>query len=203
MSGKALAPVRHDHAAHHGSPGLAAAITLRLARPDDAVRIAEIWNHEVLHAVTTTDTEPRSPDQQRTWLADRTQDHPVVVAVSGRGTDRAQTGRPVHGLSADEVVAYGALSPYRVKAAFRHSVEDSVYVERGRRGAGLGHLIVGRLMELARERGHHTVIARITTVNAASLRLHERHGFRLVGVEREIAFKMGRWLDVAIMQRVL
>jgi phosphinothricin acetyltransferase len=102
-----------------------------------------------------------------------------------------------------EVVGYGALSLYRPKPAFRRSVEDSVYVKRGARGRGLGALLLARLLEIARERSHHTVLARIVAGNAASIRLHEGHGFQLVGVERETAFKLGRWLDVAIMQRRL
>lgn len=63
--------------------------------------------------------------------------------------------------------------------------------------------ILERLLELARERRYHAVMARVTAENVASLRLHERRGFRVIGVERETAFKVGRWLDTAIMQRLL
>jgi phosphinothricin acetyltransferase len=162
------------------SPGIA----VRAARLADAQRIAEIWNHEVLHTDHTTDTEPRTVVQQRTWLARRDEDHPVIVVTRG-----------------DRVIAFGALSPYRVKPAFHRTVEDSVYVDRIERGQGLGALVLGRLIDLARERGHHSILARVTGVNEPSMRLHERLGFRLVGVEEETAFKRGRWLDVAILQR--
>jgi phosphinothricin acetyltransferase len=104
---------------------------------------------------------------------------------------------------ADVVVAYGSLSPYRPKPAFARTVEDSVYVAPGHRGAGLGGLILAELIRRARALEHHSIVARITAKNAASLRLHARHGFEPVGVERESAFKLGRWLDVAIMQRRL
>jgi phosphinothricin acetyltransferase len=162
----------------------AAGVTVRTARLADAARIAEIWNHEVLHTDHTTDTEPRTVAQQRAWLARRNADHPVIV-VTRR----------------DDVIAFGALSPYRPKPAFHRTVEDSVYVHRTERGQGLGALVLGRLIELARERGHRSILARITGVNEPSMRLHERLGFRLVGVEEETAFKRGRWLDVAILQR--
>jgi phosphinothricin acetyltransferase len=110
----------------------------------------------------------------------------VVVAVDG-----------------DEVLAYGSLSPYRDKPAFRATVEDSVYVKAGARGAGLGSLVLAALIRLARERGHHALMARIITENHPSRRLHARLGFTLVGVERETAFKHARWHDVAIMQNLL
>jgi L-amino acid N-acyltransferase YncA len=100
-------------------------------------------------------------------------------------------------------VAYGALSPYQLKPAFARTVEDSVYVRRDRRGAGLGALILGELVQRARARGHHSILARITAKNTASLHLHARHGFRPIGLERESAFKLGRWHDVTIMQRRL
>jgi L-amino acid N-acyltransferase YncA len=106
-------------------------------------------------------------------------------------------------VAAGDVVAYGSLSPYQTKRAFARTVEDSVYVRRGRRGAGLGGLILAELIQRAGVLGHHSLLARITAKNVASRRLHERHGFRLVGVERESAFKLGRWHDVAIMQRRL
>jgi len=103
----------------------------------------------------------------------------------------------------EDVLAYGALSPYQSKPAFARTVEDSVYVERNRRGAGLGGLILAELLRRAQVLEHHSILARITAKNTASLRLHARHGFHPVGLERESAFKLGRWHDVTIMQRPL
>jgi L-amino acid N-acyltransferase len=161
-------------------------IALRPARLADADDIAAIWNWEVEFTDATTDTEPRTLDAQRAWLRARSAAHPVVVAVRG-----------------EEVVGFGALSAYRPKPAFSRTVEDSVYVKRGVRGQGVGAAIVGRLVDLGRARGHRSVLARITAGNEASLRLHERFGFERIGVERETAFKLGRWLDVVTMQRLL
>ena len=155
--------------------------TVREARPEDNDQIAAIWNHEVLWTDATTDTEPRDAEAQRDWLARHTGDYPAVVAVAG-----------------DEVLAYGSLSSYRPKPAFARTVEDSVYVARGHRGAGLGSLVLGTLIERARDLGCHSMLARITSGNGASVCLHEKHGF--VGVEHEVAFKLGRWLDVTVMQ---
>jgi phosphinothricin acetyltransferase len=161
-------------------------LAVRMARREDAAQIAAIWNVEVLETDHTTDTEPRDVAAQRAWLRARDDDYPVIVAAA-----------------AAEILAYGALSAWRPKPAFRRTVEDSVYVKAGHRGRGLGAMMLGRLLELARDRGHHSVFARVTAPNTASLRLHERFGFAPIGVERETALKHGRWLDVVVLQRML
>ena len=160
-----------------------AGLDVRPARLEDAARLAEIWSHEVRAALTTTDTEPRDTAAQRAWLLEHSAAYPVVVAGAG-----------------DEIAGYAALTAYRTKPAFARTVEDSVYVDRAWRGRGVGRLLVGHLLDLATARGHRSVIARIVADNLPSRRLHETLGFRLVGVEEEVALKRGRWLDVAIYQ---
>jgi L-amino acid N-acyltransferase len=156
---------------------------IRPATPRDNPAIAAIWNREVLETAATTDTEPRGPEAQQAWLAAHGPAYPVIVAVDG-----------------DEVVAFGALAPYRAKPSYARTVEDSVYVKDGWRGKGLGGRVLDRLLALAAEHGHHSVIARITAVNEPSLALHERRGFVRVGHEREVALKRGVWHDVITLQ---
>jgi len=165
---------------------LARAVTLRDARPADLDRIGEIWNHEILRTDATTDTAPRDAPALAAWRARHGAGWPIVVACAG-----------------GDVVAFGALSPYRPAPAFARTAEDSVYVAPGRRGEGLGRLVLDELLRRGEAAGHHSVLARITARNTASLRLHERAGFRTVGVEREVAFKLGRWHDVTVMQLLL
>ena len=162
------------------------AVTVRDAAEADLDAITAIWNHEVLRTDATTDTEPRNARTQREWFERHPASYPIVVAARG-----------------DQVLAFGALSPYRPKPAFAWTVEDSVYVERGQRGAGLGSLILAELIRRARAHGHRSVLARITSGNAASIGLHARHAFRVVGVERRVALKRDRWLDVTVMQLLL
>jgi L-amino acid N-acyltransferase YncA len=159
------------------------AVRVRDARPEDNDQIAAIWNHEVLWTDATTDTEPRDAGEQREWLERHTAACPALVAVTG-----------------DEVLAYGSLSPYRPKPAFARTLENSIYVKRGHRGAGLGTLILRELIQRARAHGCHSMLARVTSGNLASIRLHERHGFSVTGVEREVAFKLGRWHDVTVLR---
>jgi L-amino acid N-acyltransferase YncA len=161
-------------------------LVLRLATGADADAIMAIYNREVTETTSTFDLVPRSLADQRSWLSARSGAFSAIVAVDG-----------------DRVVGFASLSPYKERAAYRTTVEDSVYVGRDHTGQGIGRLLLGRLVEVARESGFHTIIARIEASGAASRALHAACGFELVGIERQVGRKFGRWLDVAIMQIVL
>lgn len=156
---------------------------IRPATSRDNAAIAAIWNREVLETAATTDTEPRGVQAQEAWLAGHGPAYPVIVAEDG-----------------GEVVAFGALSPYRAKPSYAHTVEDSVYVKDGWRGKGHGARVLDHLLARAAQQGHRSVIARITAVNEASLALHEGRGFVRAGHEREVALKHGVWHDVITLQ---
>ena len=160
----------------------------------------EIYNREVTGSTATFDLVPRSLDDQREWLAARSGAFSAIVAVidgAGGGGDTAGGGQ------AGEVVGFASLSPYKERAAYRTTVEDSVYVHRDHTGRGIGRLLLSGLVDIARHSGFHSVIARIEAGGAASRALHDACGFELVGVERQVGRKFNRWLDVAVMQIVL
>ena len=159
----------------------------RLAERRDAEALRRIYNVEVQESTVTFDLVPRSLAEQVAWIDEHSGGHPAIVAV---GDD-------------DAVVGFASLTPYRPRPAYAPTVEDSVYVDRDCRGAGLGKLLLAELVELARDHGFHSVIARIVGGHAASIALHEACGFEQVGVEREVGRKFGRWLDVVLMQRML
>lgn len=162
-------------------------VTVRPAVPDDAARIAEIYNHYVLNSTVTFDTDPKSVEDRRAWIAERSPAHPVVVLEDEGGT----------------VVAWGALSPHSDRHAWRHTVEIATYVAHDHTGRGLGPRVLADLIARARESGHHVIVSRIVAGNEASLKSVERAGFERVGVMREVGCKFGRWLDVVIQQLVL
>jgi phosphinothricin acetyltransferase len=161
-------------------------VELRLARPDDADATREIYNAEVTGSTVTFDLVPRSLEEQRRWIEDRSGAMAVVVAEVD-----------------EQVVGFAALSPYRPRPAYSTSVEDSVYVHRSAQGTGVGRALLGELVEVAAARGFHTVMARIVGGHEASIGLHRSLGFEMVGIEREVGRKFGRWLDVVVMQRML
>ena len=163
------------------------AITLRLATLADAEEIRDIYNHEVMHTVATFDLVPRSLAEQQEWLSARSGAFATIVAEDEVG----------------EVVGFGALSPYKERAAYRTSVENSVYVRRDRHAQGIGRLLVDELLSIAELSGFHAVFARINATSEASIALHTACGYELVGIEREVGRKFSRWHDVALMQRLL
>ena len=160
---------------------------VRLAGLDDAEAIRSIYNLEVTETTVTFDLVPRSALDQRRWLEQHAGAHPAVVAVDGEGA----------------VVGFGALSPYRSRPAYSTTVEDSVYVRRDQHRKGVGRILLDELLRLATVHGFHAVIGRIVDGHEASIALHRACGFQMVGVEKEVGRKFGRWLDVAVMQRLL
>ncbi|HTT87897.1 MAG TPA: GNAT family N-acetyltransferase [Acidimicrobiales bacterium] len=159
---------------------------LRLARPGDAAALRAIYNAEVAGSTVTFDIEPRTHAEQLAWIERHQGAYPAVVAVDE-----------------EVVVGFGSLSPFRDRAAYATTVEDSVYVAGDRRGQGVGRLLLDELVGLATRQGFHTVIARTSGDNEPSIALHRACGFVLVGVEREVGRKFGRWIDVAVLQRML
>ncbi len=165
---------------HHG------VVLIRPATPADAAATAAIYNHEVATSTVTFDLVARTVHEQADWLGARTGALEVVVAeIDG------------------DVVGFASLSPFRDRPAYRTTVEDSIYVHADHRGAGVGAALLAEIVDVAAARGFHSVIARIVGGHDASIRLHRSVGFELVGVEREVGRKFGRWLDVVVMQKLL
>ena len=167
-------------------------VSLRPANLGDAEAIRAIYNHEVLTTTATFDLVPRSLLEQQEWLMARSGAFAAIVAVD---SDADGNG--------PGVVGFASLSPYRERAAYRTSVEDSIYVRRDQARRGIGRLLLDGLLDIAADSGFHSVFARIEASGDASRALHERCGFQLVGIERETGRKFNRWLDVALMQCLL
>jgi L-amino acid N-acyltransferase YncA len=162
------------------------ACTIRPADDADLPAIADIYNEAVLNSTATFDVEPWTPQRRQQWLEER--QHPYAVLLAERD---------------GEVVGWAAFKAFGSKPAYRHTVENAVYVRVERRGEGIGALLLARLLEVAAGNGFHSVIARIANDNPASVGLHHRFGFQRVGVEREVGYKFDRWLDVIVMQKLL
>jgi L-amino acid N-acyltransferase YncA len=160
---------------------------VRLAAPADAEAIRAIYNAEVIGGTATFDLVPRSGAEQVTWLGEHRGPYPAVVALDDRGA----------------VLGFGSLSAYRDRPAYATTVENSVYVDAGRRGSGVGRALLNELIDLADQHGFHSMIARVGGGNQASIALHLACGFEMVGVEREVGRKFNRWLDVSVLQLLL
>jgi phosphinothricin acetyltransferase len=152
---------------------------IRAVTPKDAQAICAIYNDYVLNTLVTFEEVPVSSVEMRTRIATITKDLPWYVYEE-------------YG----EVVAYAYLHYYHGRSAYRFTVEDSIYVKRGRRKAGIGAQLLNLLIADAQKHGKHSIIALISTPNAASEALHRKCGFGQVAIMDEIGFKLGRWADV-------
>lgn len=157
---------------------------IRDATDADLPAILEIYNDAVAHTTAIWNDNLVDLANRRDWFAARqARGFPVLVAdVDGR------------------VAGYASYGDWRAFEGFRHTVEHSVYVRRDLRGGGIGRTLMRRLVERARAGNIHVMIACVEAGNAASLRLHEGLGFRLVGIHREVGIKFGRWLDLACLE---
>ncbi len=169
----------------------------RLVEDGDAAAIASIYNAEVAEPSVTFDLVPRTVGDQLEWIERHHGAYAAIVAVG----DPGGPGEP--GAHGEVVAGFGSLSAFRDRPAYATTVENSVYVHRDARGRGVGRLLLEQLLEAAAAGGFHAVVARIVGRNETSIRLHEACGFTLVGVEREVGRKHGRWLDVVELQRLL
>jgi L-amino acid N-acyltransferase YncA/putative methionine-R-sulfoxide reductase with GAF domain len=161
---------------------------IRTATELDVPAITEIYAHHVRHGAATFEIEPPDcAEVERRRMAVLSQGLPYLVAE----TDGHITG-------------YAYATRYRTRAAYRFTVEDSVYIHPDYRARGLGRILLDRLIELCNAEGCRQMIAVIgDSSNVASIRIHERLGFRRVGVLESVGRKFGRWIDVVIMQRAL
>ena len=164
-------------------------VAIRAARLSDAEGIRQIINHEILNGVSIFEMEPRTLAAQRDWLQDRSGVHGVLVATPPDDDDT--------------VLGFSSLSPFHTRPAYNTTVENSVYVHQDHRGKGIGRALLFDIIVLALSHGFHTVIARISGGNEASVAVHQSVGFEVAGVEREVGRKFGRWLDVTVMQLML
>jgi phosphinothricin acetyltransferase len=182
-------------------------VRVRAATAADAEGIRTLYNHEVENTTATMDLVTRSLSEQVDWLTARSGAFTALVAVrmASPGADPrfVVPGTDGPGAGSEEILGFASLSPYKERAAYRPTVEDSVYVRRDLARHGVGRVLLNELIERARSSGFHSMMARIEASGEASRRLHAACGFREVGIEQEVGRKFNRWLDVVIMQKML
>jgi phosphinothricin acetyltransferase len=160
---------------------------VRNAAPEDAEEIAAIYNHFVLNSTITFEEEP------------------VTAAEMARRINEIQSGSlPWLVASGDgRLTGFAYAQKWKARAAYRHSVEVTVYVRPGFGKAGIGSQLYSRLFAALRSLGIHAVIGGVALPNDASLRLHQKFGFEKVAHFRQVGFKFDRWIDVTYWQLIL
>ena len=155
-------------------------LIIRRAVIDDVQDCLNIYNYEVEHGVATLDLEPRTLEEWHEWYnAHSDEHHPIIV-----------------GTIDDVVVGYASLSPYRLKDAFKSTVELSIYIHQDYRGQGVATRLMERILEMAKaDTMIHNVVSVITAGNEGSTKLHNRFGFTYCGLTPEVGFKHGKYQD--------
>jgi L-amino acid N-acyltransferase YncA len=158
------------------------------ATHDDLPGILEIYNEAVANTTASYDYEPRTLDHRIAWFDDHVKNNlPVFVALNEPG----------------RVLGWSALNRYHDRMGYQFTAENSVYVAANLRGKGIGKLLMHPLIDAARQRGLHAILAGIDAENEASIRLHTSFGFVKVAHFKQVGFKFGRWLDVVYMELLL
>lgn len=163
-------------------------LIIRTATADDAEALAAIYADAVLHGSGTFEEIPPSPEEMaRRLVAVREKGLPYLVAeLEGR------------------VAGYAYASPFRPRTGYRYAAEDSVYVAPWAKGRGLGRTLLTPVIAECERLGLRQLMAVIGgSENAPSIALHRSLGFELKGVMTGVGFKLGRWMDIVMMQKAL
>ncbi|MGE4483026.1 N-acetyltransferase family protein [Acidocella sp.] len=163
-------------------------MNIRNARAEDLPQIQAIYAHHVLHGTGSFEAIPPSLEEMaKRFLDNQASGFAWIVAEEE-----------------DRLLGYGYYGPFRARAAYAHTVEDSVYVRDDVRGQGVGKAIVAKLVEAAQQAGFSQMLSLIgDSENTASIGVHASLGFLHMGTMRKVGFKFDRWLDVVIMQKTL
>jgi L-amino acid N-acyltransferase YncA len=162
-------------------------IHIREAAENDLPQLLSIYNDIILHTTAVYDYEPHTLEMRKHWFETKKQQgFPVFVAEEDK-----------------MILGFSSIGPFRAWAAYKYSVENSVYVAAAARGKGIGKLLLPPLVEAAKRLQLHTIIAGIDAANEASLKLHKSFGFQEVAHFKEVGWKFERWLDLKFLQLIL
>jgi phosphinothricin acetyltransferase len=159
-------------------------IIIRKAEEQDLQALLDIYNDAILNTTAVYNYKPHTLAMRQEWFAQKQKDNfPVLVAVQGA-----------------EILGFSTYGHFRAWAAYKYSVEISVYIHSEHRGKGIAKLLYPPLFAVAKEQQLHTLIAGIDADNTASIKLHEHFGFTMAGHFKEVGYKFSKWLDLVFMQ---
>lgn len=161
---------------------------IRPATIDDLPRIVEIYNHYIINTPITFDLEPYTLDERRPWFEQ--------FSTAGRH-------RLLVAEHAGQVIGYACTHQFRAKRAYDTTVESTIYCAHDAVGTGVGTALYTALFDAIKDEDIHMVVAGVTLPNDASVRLHERFGFKFAGLFHGVGRKFGQYWDVGWYERTL
>ena len=150
--------------------------------------ILDIFNDAILNSTALYDYKIRSVESMQAWYEDKLKgNYPVIGAFDDGGT----------------LLGFATYGMFRVRPAYKYTVEHSVYVRPDKRGMGFGKILLREIVNQAVGQNYHVMVGVIDASNTVSIKLHEQEGFVLNGVWKEVGYKFGKWLDAAFYQLIL
>lgn len=162
-------------------------ITIRNIKESDLAETLAIYNDIIVNTTAVYQYVPQTLQMRRDWYESKLRDgYPIFIAES-----------------AGKVVGFSSFGPFRAWAAYKYTVENSVYVAADQRGRGIGKLLMEPLIQAAKEKGLHAIVSGIDASNAVSIQLHKTFGFEIVARFKQVGYKFGKWLDLTFMELIL
>ena len=161
-------------------------VIIRPATPADLPEINAIFNYYVPRSTCVWTTTPCSEAERKAWYEEHGEAMPILVAERS-----------------SRILGWGALSSFRTAYTLAGALEDSVYVHHNFHRQGIGSRLLTELIDAARQKGLHSILANISADQEPSIRLHEKFGFQEVAHLRQVGWKLNRWLDAVYLQLLL
>jgi L-amino acid N-acyltransferase YncA len=150
--------------------------------------ILDIFNEAILNSTALYDYKTRTIETMHAWYADKiNHNYPIIGAFDEN----------------DNLLGFSTYGMFRVRPAYKYTVEHSVYVRSDKRGSGIGKVLLREIIKKAEEQNFHVMVGVIDASNTVSMKLHENEGFILSGIMKEVGYKFGHWLDAAFYQLLL
>jgi len=162
-------------------------MNIRNATEDDLPGILEIYNDAIINTTAVYDYRPHTLDMRMAWFKEKKEKGIPVFVADNNG----------------QVAGFASYGPFRAWAAYKYSVEHSVYVHTAFRRQGIAKQLMQVLIEHIKQKEIHTVVAGIDANNAVSIHLHSQLGFVEAGHFKQVGYKFGKWLDLTFMQLIL
>lgn len=150
--------------------------------------ILDIFNDAILNSTALYDYKIRTLETMYAWYDDKLAHNYPVLGVFDEN---------------DTLLGFATYGMFRVRPAYKYTVEHSVYVRHDKRGMGIGKILLKEIIQKAEEQDFHVMVGVIDASNEVSIKLHEHEGFVLTGIMKEVGYKFGKWLDAAFYQLTL
>lgn len=159
-------------------------MTLRTIENRDISACVRIYNRYIMETTWSFEEVPLTEDAFRSRVETIQRKYPFYIAEEN-----------------GSVIGYAYLSPYNERSAYRYTADLSIYLDWERRGEGIGAKLLQEIETAAKERQIHSILSLVTGENRASLVFHEKNGFIRIGKIEDAGFKMGRWIDLILLQK--